>query len=229
MNTRCKKYYTTCLLWGFFSVFEPYNSVLASAQPPDWQVLAVKILGQELLRPVGGIIISSPNLVLVPADFVTDEKPIYVLDGGFDVMLHGRPVKVEHIDRRLGFAIVSVEDLNKPQAPIRFTAPKAAEQLTLTGFNTPEQIVMGNPYFQERYKVKLVRVKDKHLPSIDGRLPDRAGSFIDDCGNLVGLSQASSTREGSVGSHTVVIWNQTILELLKAQKIKTKARQCRHP
>ena len=56
-------------------------------------VLVLKLVSSTHVKPTTGIVISDNGLVLVSGEFASSEGEIIVLDGGTDILSHGRPAR----------------------------------------------------------------------------------------------------------------------------------------
>ena len=61
-----------------------------AAQLSPSVVLVLKLVAADRVQPVTGVVVSDDGLVLVPAEFVAEQAEIIVLDGGTDIIAHGR-------------------------------------------------------------------------------------------------------------------------------------------
>ena len=77
-------------------------------------VLVLKLVSATHVKPATGIVVSDKGLVLIPADFASADGEIVVLDGGTDILSHGRPANIITPSTAGGLAVLSVEGLKRP-------------------------------------------------------------------------------------------------------------------
>jgi len=111
-------------------------------------VLVLKLVSASHVKPVTGVVVSGDGLVLVPADFVVGTPDaaapeIIVLDGGTDIVTHGRPATVVQRSTAGGIAMLSVEGLERPGIVLSETAFKAGDEFHLVAFPPAAEIAKG--------------------------------------------------------------------------------------
>jgi hypothetical protein len=145
-------------------------------------VLVLKLVSAQRVRPITGIVVTGGGLVLVPADFVAEPGEIVVLDGGTDILSHGRPASIVDDSLPGGLALLSVEGLNRPGVTLSGTDPAAQAALHLEAFPPAGQIAKGaKPLW-----VPLENAADP--ASWKTPLPYVTGAIMDGCGYLLGFS-----------------------------------------
>ena len=77
-------------------------------------VLVLKLVSTTRVKPVTGIVVSDGGLVLVPAEFISEQGEIIVLDGGTDIVSHGRTATIVDSSVSGDLALLSVEGLDRP-------------------------------------------------------------------------------------------------------------------
>ena len=77
-------------------------------------VLVLKLVSQDRVQPTTGIVMSNDGLVMVPAEFVSRGDEVIVLDGGTDIIRNGRPAKLLERPGAGGWAVLSVNGLERP-------------------------------------------------------------------------------------------------------------------
>ena len=119
----------------------------ASAQQtvpmPASIVLVLKLVSNTHVKPVTGIVISDDGLILVPAEFVSTEGEIVVLDGGTDIAGHGRPATVVNPSINGGLALISVEGLDLPGITLAKSSQASASDFHLSAFPPAKYIAKG--------------------------------------------------------------------------------------
>ena len=86
---------------------------------PSSVVLVLKLISATHVEPVTGIVATDDGLVLVPADFVSSGGEIIVLDGGTDIIKHGRPAAIVDRSSPGKLAILSVGGLARTGITLR--------------------------------------------------------------------------------------------------------------
>ncbi len=106
-------------------------------------VLVLKLVSATHVKPTTGIVVSENGLVLVPADFISEDGEIIVLDGGTDILSHGRPAKVINRSEPGGLAVLSVEGLERPALILSESAVNAESKIHLEAFPPAKYIAKG--------------------------------------------------------------------------------------
>ncbi|HKX56759.1 MAG TPA: hypothetical protein VJN01_11670, partial [Xanthomonadales bacterium] len=111
---------------------------------PPWTVLVLKLVSATHVQPTTGIVIAAPDLVLVAADFARAGDEIMVLDGGTDIVRHGRPASIVHTLPADKLAILKVQGLNRPAAQLSAVSLASLQALKLVAFPPAEEIAQGS-------------------------------------------------------------------------------------
>jgi hypothetical protein len=215
----------------------------ASAQPTGPQqtesvsssvVLVLKLVSAQRVRPVTGIVVSADGLVLVPADFVataagSPPAEIVVLDGGTDILSHGRPATVVVRSIPGDLALLSVEGLNRPGITLSETDLPGGGDYHLEAFPPAQHIAKGaQPLWMP---LELVGEEPSAAVSVSAEtpLPYVTGAIMDACGYLAGLSMASGEQSLESDQQTVVIFNANLGRALDSIQINLPGASCVTP
>jgi hypothetical protein len=189
-------------------------------------VLVLKLVSAQRVRPVTGVVVSADGLVLVPADFITDPGEIVVLDGGTDIIAHGRPATIVYRSLPGDLALLSVEGLNRPGVTLSSTDMSANVKFFLEAFPPARHIARGaEPLWM---LVELIDAGAK-LPlsvSPETPLPYVTGALMDECGYLAGISMASGAQNLGTMNQTTVISVDVIRVALESIQIKLSPSNC---
>jgi hypothetical protein len=112
---------------------------------PAWVVPVLRLVSATHVEPTTGVVLSADGLVLVPNDFARIGDEIIVLDGGTDIIRHGRPARFERSFPELGLKVLAVEGLKRRAAPVAALPLADGGTVTLTAFPPAEDIAEGTP------------------------------------------------------------------------------------
>jgi len=197
-------------------------------------VLVLKLVSRTHVKPVTGIVVSDDGRVLVPADFVATESglsaaEIVVLDGGTDILSHGRPAKIIKRSMPGGLALLAVDGLERPGIVLSESALDEDTGLHLAAFPPAEYIAKGAEPLWVPVKVVLDTVSRKVSVSPATPLPYISGPIIDDCGFLAGLSLASGAQSLEAGKIPATIFAGELSRILGSIEIKLPGASCGNP
>ncbi len=184
------------------------SSVWSQATPgnesmPPWTVLVLKLVSATHVQPTTGIVIAAPNLVLVGIDFAREGDEIMVLDGGTDIVRHGRPATIVHTLPADKLAILQVQGLNRPAASLSAMAESEIKSLNLVAFPPAELIAQGSAPVRAAVNT-LPAITTSH-PTLDP-FPNVSGALTDACGNLVAFNLAVGVQSMQAGSSPRLAW-----------------------
>lgn len=169
-------------------------------------VLVLKLVSATHVKPTTGIVISDDGMVLVPADFISGQGEILVLDGGTDLLSHGRPAKIINQGVAGGLAILSVEGLDRPAIILSDSTPNTDSQLHLAAFPPAEFIAKGaEPLWQAVSILKHTKYGRVSVSPATA-LPNVTGAIIDACGYLAGLNLGVGTQSLQPGINPMVMF-----------------------
>jgi hypothetical protein len=195
-------------------------------------VLVLKLVSKTHVKPVTGIVVSDEGMVLVPADFVTAdsgpaEAEILVLDGGTDIIGHGRPAKI--INRSLpgGLALLSVNGLKRPGITLAESTLGDKGELHLAAFPPAEYIAKGAQPLWVAVEVLADEMNRRVILSPATPLPYITGPIIDACGYLSGLSLASGAQSLDSGKAPLTFFADELSRILDSMQIKLPRASCR--
>ncbi|HET6565639.1 MAG TPA: FHA domain-containing protein [Xanthomonadales bacterium] len=179
----------------------------ASDSMPPWTVLALKLVSATHVQPTTGIVIGAPDLVLVAIDFAREGDEIMVLDGGTDIVRHGRPATIIHTLPADKLAVLKVMGLNRPAAPLSAMGPADIKSLNLVGFPPAEMIAQGAA--PVRAQVKALAAITTANPTLDP-FPNVSAALNDDCGNLVAFNLATGVQSMQPSNSPRLAWSDAL-------------------
>ncbi len=191
---------TLLLLFCSASAFSQGKS--ADSMPP-WAVLALKLVSATHVQPTTGIVIGAPDRVLVPIDFAREGDEIMVLDGGTDIVRHGRPATIVHTLPADKLAVLKVQGLNRPAVKLSAASLADLKSLALVAFPPAEQIAQGAA--PVRADVKTLAAISDDRPTLDP-FPNVSGALTDACGNLVAYSLPTGVQSMEPAGSPRVVW-----------------------
>jgi len=178
-----------------------------SESMPPWTVLALKLVSATHVQPTTGIVIGAPDLVVVGIDFAREGDEIMVLDGGTDIVRHGRPATIVHSLPADKLAILQVQGLNRPAASVSALAESEFQSLNLVAFPPAEMIAQGASPVRSAVKA-LPAITTSH-PTLDP-FPNVSGAFTDNCGNLVAFNLSVGLQSMQPSSSPRVAWGDAL-------------------
>jgi len=195
-------------------------------------VLVLKLVSKTHVKPITGIVVSDEGMVLVPSDFVTaDSAPaeaeILVLDGGTDIIGHGRPAKIISHSLPGGLALLSVNGLKRPGITLAESTLGDKGELHLAAFPPAEYIAKGAQPLWVAVEVLADEMNRRVILSPATPLPYITGPIIDACGYLSGLSLASGAQSLDSGKAPLIFFADELSRILDSMEIKLPRASCR--
>ena len=196
---------------------------------PGWIVPVLRLVSATHVEPTTGVVISDTGLVLVSDDFASSDDEIIVLDGGTDIIRHGRPAKIEHQFPAEGLMVLSVRALKRNAA--RFTTGDLADgnSVRLQAFPPAKMIEQGAPPLDVSATVYVLPENNKATLSGDTPLPNVTGPILDDCGGLTGYSSADGVQSMSTSESPDYHWKDSLLAILNEMQIDIIEMPCEQP
>jgi len=192
-------------------------------------VLVLKLVSATHVKPTTGIVVSDNGLVLVSADFISADGEIVVLDGGTDILSHGRPAKVINVSEPAGLAVLSVEGLKRPGFILSESNLNAESKVHLQAFPPAEYIAKGAQPLWLPVEILQNEPHTQVSVSPETPLPYVSGPIIDNCGHLAGLSLTSGPQSLEPGKSPVVIFRNELVAALDSVQVKLPGGRCAPP
>jgi len=194
-------------------------------------VLVLKLVSATHVKPVTGVVVSADGLVLVPASFVSEtpgsaQGEIVVLDGGTDILSHGRPAKVINHSLPGGMAVLSVDGLKRPAITLSGTGFDPDDVLHLAAFPPAEYIAKGAEPLWLPVNIVQDEATANIAVSVETPLPYVTGAILDDCGYLAGLSLTSGVQSLETDRQTVTIFAAELGRVLESLQIALPLASC---
>jgi hypothetical protein len=198
----------------------------AAAGVPPWVVPVLRLVSATHVEPTTGVVLSASGLVLVPHDYARIGDEIVVLDGGTDIIRHGRPARFERSFPELGLKVLAVEGLNRRAAPVTALPLADGGTVTLTAFPPAEDIAAGTPPVIRSATVTVLAESatpafspgpgsgPDSSPDSSSGLPNVTGPLLDACGNLAGYSIADGIQDMAPSAATQYRWQPALLAVL---------------
>ena len=192
-------------------------------------VLVLKLVSNTHVKPTTGVVISDKGLVLVSADFASSEGELIVLDGGTDILSHGRPAKVleEAVSGEL--AIIVVEGLKRPGIVLSNNELTADSALFLQAFPPAENIAKGDQPLRVPIEIQLGEQDPDISISPETPLPYVSGAIIDHCGYLAGMSLSSGPQSLETGKAPVIMFRNELGRALDELQVTPTSASCAEP
>ena len=196
---------------------------------PAWIVPVLRLVSATRVEPTTGVVISATGLVLVANDFADSGDEIIVLDGGTDIIRHGRPAEITHRFPAEGLMVLSVTSLQR--AAVRFTASDLADgsSVRLQAFPPAELIEQSAPPLDVSATIYIHPETKKATISDDTLLPNVTGPILDACGRLTGYSSADGVQSMSTAESPRYHWKDSLLAILNELQIDIIEMPCEQP
>jgi hypothetical protein len=188
-------------------------------------VLVLKLVSSTRAQPTTGIVMSDEGLVLVPADFISADGEMIVLDGGTDIIKNGRPATALDKGPVNGWALISVAGLERPGITLSAQSLRPSSGLHLTAFPPAEYIARGLPPLWSEVKVQRHEASDTWSISGETPQPDISGPILDDCGYLSGLKLATGLPAVNQGE-PVSLFADSVRQTLQALGLRMSEAEC---
>jgi hypothetical protein len=218
-----------CLLLG--AAAPASAQVAAAPEPapetlPRWVVPVLRLVSETHVEPTTGIVLSSSGQVLVPSDFAAAGGEVVVLDGGNDIVRHGRPAQLHSAFPELGLKVLTVPGLSRSGAPLAAVPPADDATVRLQAFPPAEQIAEGQPPVSQPATMSVPG--GDGMPSIAAAtpLPNVTGPLLDDCGNLAGVSLAGGVQTMAPSAATRYVWHGALRQVLEALELPAGGVPC---
>ena len=189
-------------------------------------VLVLKLVSNTHVKPTTGVVISDKGLVLVSADFASSEGELIVLDGGTDILTHGRPARVleEAVSGEL--AIIVVEGLKRPGIVLSNNELNTDSELFLEAFPPAENIAKGDQSLRVPIEIQLGEQDPGISISTETPLPYVSGAIIDNCGYLAGISLSSGPQSLETGKAPVIMFRNELSRALDQLQVMPGTASC---
>lgn len=176
-------------------------------------VLVLKLIAADRVQPVTGIVVSDSGLVLVPSEFVSTPAELIVLDGGTDITANGRPATIHTQAPETGFAILSVDGLDRPGIELSQPPDLYAEGSNFQAFPTARQIAAGAAAFKIPMEVGTT-------------LPYVTGAILDSCGYLSGMTLAIGLQKPVPGQVPLIFDGEVLRDAFESLQLGLPASTC---
>jgi hypothetical protein len=193
---------------------------------PEWLVLAIKYVSDDLVRPSTGIVVSRGGLVLLPTDFVAGEGEIYVLDGGTDPSRHGRQITLIRQQNVEGLALVEVGGLSRTPIVLAERRPPDDSVVQLLAFSDAASMQQGQWMTRTLTKVRFDRKNDTLVLARGNALPNVTGVVTDGCENVLGVSLARATPSAARTGATTYLWLGRLNAVLRQLQLSLRTQTC---
>lgn len=189
-------------------------------------VLVLKLVSATHVEPTTGIVISSNGLVLVPADFVSSGGEFIVLDGGTDIIKHGRPATITDQPSPGKLALLSVSGLARTGITFSKNALNTESELFLTAFPPAEYIANGAPPIRAPVEVFQDSPGVQFSVSPATPLPYVSGPILDACGYLAGVNLTSGPQSLDPDKVALTLFADHLRQTLETMQIAIPSATC---
>ncbi len=204
----------------------PLDLMSADTEIPESVVMVLKLVSNTHVKPTTGVVISDHGLVLIADDFAGNEDEIIVLDGGTDIVRHGRPATLLHEAIPGGLAVLSVAGLERPAMLVSIADAEPGNSFRFTAFPPAQSIAQGVGPLSIPVKIYPPDRSGRISLSADASLPNVTGPIVDKCGYLVGMSLAKGVQSLENNKFPKTVLTQELLRGLAAVGIEPLTAGC---
>lgn len=222
----------TCLVCLFLAANPghaqtPAQMTMAQADSmPTWTVPVLRLVSATHVEPTTGVVLTDSGLVLVPLEFAGAGDEIIVLDGGTDIIRHGRPAKIVNRFPSEGLQVLSVESLRRRGASFSASPLSNGSRLRLSAFPPAEQIAQGAAPLDIEATLAIASENGMPTVSADAPLPNVSGALLDECGNLAGYSSAQGVQSMSTSEAPRYQWKDSLQRIMAEMQIEPHMAEC---
>lgn len=184
------------------------------AEIPSYVLMSLRLVGGDQVVPSTGVLVGAPNIVLLPLDYVTAPGRVYVLDGGFDVTKHGRPVTVLKQDKVSGLAMVKVEGMKRKPGRLRGNLV-SGENARFIAYAPAELWAGGKRSIIRKTRVVRRKVGSQMVHVLRDAIPNLPGVGVDACGSLLFVSIPVGVPSMDEDRQAMLLWKDNLLPLVQ--------------
>jgi len=215
-----------CLLLWLLQCTTAAAAVAQAGSMPEWIVPVLRLVSSTHVEPTTGVVLSAEGLVLVPGDFAARGQEIVVLDGGTDIIQHGRPARLQMKFPELGLAVLQADGLQRSGAPLAPVNPASGDSLRLRAFPPAELIAEGAPPLDLLTAIDTIAENGAPMLAAGASLPNVTGALLDNCGNLAGLSLADGVQSLTPARATQYHWATELRAVLTELNLPVSGTSC---
>lgn len=212
------------LLLGFLLPQAAFTQQVRPTSPSV--VLVLKLVSATHVKPTTGIVISDDGLVLISAEFVSSGGEIIVLDGGTDIVKHGRPASIVKQSGSGSMALLSVDGLTRTGITLSENILNKESELHLAAFPPAEYIAKGAPPLWASMEILQEKPGDRILISPATPLPYVSGPILDTCGYLSGISLTSGPQSLKQDKAPLTFFATDLKDMLDSLQVKLPSALC---
>jgi len=217
--------YRCLLLWLLQCIFAAAAYAQVGSMP-EWVVPVLRLVSSTHVEPTTGIVLSVDGLVLVPGNFAAHGDEIVILDGGTDIIRHGRPARVHMNFPGIGLALLQADGLHRHGAPLAPASPASGDSLRLRAFPPAEQIAEGALPLDVLTTISAIAESGAPLLAAEAPLPNVTGALLDRCGNLAGISLADGVQSLSPAPATQYRWANDLYAVFAELRLPVSGTAC---
>ena len=191
---------------------------------PPWLVPVVQIVSDSEVVPTTGIALGGDR-VLVPVEFTATDRTLVVLDGGGDLVRHGRPARVETRLNLAGLAVLSAAGLDRTGPVLAEGPPPDGAVTALLAFPTPEGIRQGLRSLRREVQVAVDEQGRRRIDPATP-LPNLTGALVNACGQWQGYSAARGTPTLTTSRNTLYQWLPDLAQALTRAGVTLQVAPC---
>ncbi len=197
---------------------------------PEEVVLVVKRTGEDSVEPTTGVVIGRApkgvTLVAIPASFLADELPVFVMDVGTDLLLDGLPAGVFRQSAESPLAVLAVEGMQRRAITVTLNLPDVAHEVRLAAWPPADMMASRAPPYWIPVDVAGKRPGESQQLVQNFVVPNLTGPLIDLCGQLAGMVLASGESGPGLEAAPLILLTDTLLREAEALQLELQLEAC---
>lgn len=168
---------------------------------PEEVVLVVKRAGEDAVEPTTGVLIGRAaggvSLVAIPASFLADDFPVFVMDVGTDLLLDGLPAEIHRQSADSPLAVLAVEGMQRRPIKVTLNLPDMEHEVRLAAWPPADMMASRAPPYWIPVDVAGKLPGEPQQLLANTRVPNLTGPLIDLCGQLAGMVLAGGGSDAA--------------------------------
>lgn len=197
---------------------------------PEEIVLVFKTTGEEAVQPTTGVIVGRSRngeaLVVVPASFLADELPVFVLDVGSDLIRDGLAAAIHQQSPDSPLAVIAVPGMQRRAAKVTFNPPDEEHEVRLAAWPPADMMASRAPPYWIPVDVASKRTGAPQALLGNSVVPNLTGPLIDLCGHLAGMVIANGEPGAGIGATPQVLLNDELLREAETLELDLQFEAC---
>lgn len=197
---------------------------------PEEVVLVVKRVGEDLFRPTTGVVVgrrsNGTSLVIIPASFLADGEPVFVMDSGTDLELDGIPAEIYLESPDSNLAVLAVQGMQRRPIKVTFNPPDIDHEVRLHAWPPADMMAMGAPPYWVPIDVAGKLTGEPQQLVENATVPNLTGPLIDLCGQWAGMVIADGAAEADLEPSPQTLLNDEVLREAEILQLELRLEAC---